>query len=191
MLDARHSIRSHTCGNLGADDIGATVTLAGWVRRRRDHGGLIFVDLRDRSGVVQCTFDPEATEAFATAERLRPEWVVEVRGLVERRPAGTENPEMATGEVEVAVSSVNVLNSALTPAFEIEDGIETDETTRMRYRYLDIRRPEMLKALVLRDTVRPSDSAVLSKIAGSSRWRHLSSPSPLPRVPATSSSRAG
>ncbi len=151
MLDARHSIRSHTCGSLTADDVGAEVTLAGWVHRRRDHGGLIFMDLRDRSGLVQCTFAPEAADAFATAERLRPEWVVEVRGTVARRPEGTVNPEMATGEVDVAISSVTVLNTALTPAFEIEDGIETDETTRMRYRYLDIRRPEMLSALVLRD----------------------------------------
>ncbi len=151
MLDARHSIRSHTCGSLTAADVGTEVTLAGWVHRRRDHGGLIFVDLRDRSGLVQCTFAPGAADAFATAERLRPEWVAEVCGTVARRPEGTVNPDMATGEVDVAISSVTVLNTALTPAFEIEDGIETDETTRMRYRYLDIRRPEMLSALVLRD----------------------------------------
>ena len=153
MLDARHSIRTHTCGALGAPDIGANVTLAGWVHRRRDHGGLIFVDLRDRSGIVQCTFGPEVAEAFATAERLRPEWVVELVGEVRRRPEGTENPEMVTGEVEVEVSSVTVLNNAETPPFEVEDGIDTDETTRLRYRYIDIRRPEMLGALLLRDRV--------------------------------------
>ncbi len=161
MLDARHSIRSHTGGTLSSADIGAEVTLAGWVHRRRDHGGLIFVDLRDRSGLVQCTFAPEAAEAFATAERLRPEWVVEVRGIVARRPEGTENPDMATGEVDVVVSAVTVLNTALTPPFEIEDGIETDETTRMRYRYLDIRRPEMLESLVLRDRVTQGFRAAL------------------------------
>jgi len=153
MLDARHSIRTHTSGSLGAADAGTAVTLAGWVHRRRDHGGLIFVDLRDRSGIVQCTFDPEVADAFATAERLRPEWVVELTGEVRLRPEGTENPEMATGKVEVAVSGVTVLNTAETPPFEVEDGIETDETTRMRYRYIDIRRPEMLSGLLLRDRV--------------------------------------
>ncbi|MFU8891511.1 MAG: aspartate--tRNA ligase [Anaerosomatales bacterium] len=156
MLDARHSIRTHTCGSLGAPDAGVAVTLAGWVHRRRDHGGLIFVDLRDRSGIVQCTFNPEVAEAFATAERLRPEWVVELAGEVRARPEGTENPDMPTGAVEVVVSSVNVLNTALTPPFEVEDGIETDETTRMRYRYIDIRRPEMLGALLMRDRVTQS-----------------------------------
>jgi len=153
MLDARHSLRTHTCGSLTAADSGSDVTLAGWVHRRRDHGGLIFVDLRDRSGIVQCTFAPEAAEAFATAERLRSEWVVQLTGSVRRRPEGTENPEMATGSIEVAVETVTVLNTAETPPFEVEDGIETDETTRMRYRYVDIRRPEMLAGLLLRDRV--------------------------------------
>jgi aspartyl-tRNA synthetase len=156
MLDARHSIRTHTCGALTADDVGAEVVLAGWVHRRRDHGGLIFVDLRDRSGIVQCTFNPEIAEAFSTAERLRPEWVVELAGAVRRRPEGTENPDMATGAVEIVVASVTVLNTAETPPFEVEDGIDTDETTRMRYRYIDIRRPEMLGALLLRDRVTQS-----------------------------------
>ncbi len=153
MLDAGHSIRTRTCGSLAVDDVGSHVTLAGWVDSRRDHGGLIFVDLRDRSGIVQCTFDPAAAEAFETAERLRPEWVVELRGEVCRRPDGTENPEMATGQVEVEISLANVLNTAETPPFEVEDGIDTDETTRMRYRYIDIRRPEMLAALVMRDRI--------------------------------------
>jgi len=152
-VDARHSIRTHTCGSLTVDDVGTEVTLAGWVHRRRDHGGLIFVDLRDRSGIVQCTFDPETVAAFETAERLRPEWVVEFRGSVGRRPEGTENLGMATGQVEVAVFSASVLNTAETPPFEVEDGIDTDETTRMRYRHIDIRRPEMLAALLLRDGI--------------------------------------
>ncbi len=153
MLDARHSIRTHTCGSLTPADSRRAVTLAGWVHRRRDHGGLIFVDLRDRSGIVQCTFAPEAAEAFATAERLRPEWVVQLGGSVRTRPEGTENPDMVTGAIEVAVETVTVLNTAETPPFEVEDGIETDETTRMRYRYVDIRRPEMLAGLLLRDRV--------------------------------------
>lgn len=154
MFDARYSIRSQVAGALGAADIGETVTLAGWVAKRRDHGGLIFVDLRDRSGIVQCTFDPDASgEAFITAERVRPEWVVKLTGTVRRRPEGTENPNMPTGEIEVIISGAEVLNSSETPPFEIEAGIDTDEVTRMRYRYLDIRRPEVFAALALRDRV--------------------------------------
>ena len=154
MFDARYSIRSHTAGTLRSDDIGAEVTVAGWVAKRRDHGGLIFVDLRDRSGIVQCVFDPDtAGPAFITAEQMRPEWVVKLTGTVRRRPEGTENPNMATGEIEVVIVQAEVLNTSETPPFEIEPGIETDEVTRMRYRYLDIRRPEVFGALALRDRV--------------------------------------
>ncbi|MDP2299823.1 MAG: aspartate--tRNA ligase, partial [Actinomycetota bacterium] len=154
MFDARYSIRSHTSGALSAAEVGTHVTLAGWVAKRRDHGGLIFVDLRDRSGVVQCTFDPDTSgEAFVTAERVRPEWVVRLSGTVRRRPEGTENPNMPTGEIEIIVDAAEVLNSSETPPFEIEPGIDTDEVTRMRYRYLDIRRPEVFAALALRDRV--------------------------------------
>ncbi|MBF4510664.1 MAG: aspartate--tRNA ligase [Aeromicrobium sp.] len=154
MFDARYSIRSHTAGTLRSDDIGAEVTVAGWVAKRRDHGGLIFVDLRDRSGIVQCVFDPDtAGPAFMTAERMRPEWVVKLTGTVRRRPEGTENPNMATGEIEVVIVQAEVLNTSETPPFEIEPGIDTDEVTRMRYRYLDIRRPEVFAALALRDRV--------------------------------------
>ena len=154
MFDARYSIRSHTSGTLRATDTGAEVTLAGWVAKRRDHGGLIFIDLRDRSGIVQCVFDPDTSgPAFMTAERVRPEWVVTLTGTVRLRPEGTENTHMATGAVEVVVTSAEVLNSSDTPPFEIEAGIETDEITRMRYRYLDIRRPEVFSALALRDRV--------------------------------------
>lgn len=154
MLDARYSIRTHTAGSLGASQIGETVIVAGWVGKRRDHGGLIFVDLRDRSGIVQCTFDPDASgEAFMTAERVRPEWVVKITGIVRKRPDGTENPNMSTGDIEIAVTGAEVLNSSETPPFEVEAGIETDEVTRMRYRYIDIRRPEVLFALHLRDRV--------------------------------------
>ncbi|GAB4288534.1 MAG: aspartate--tRNA ligase [Coriobacteriia bacterium] len=152
MFDERYSIRSHTCGALGLTLVGQPVTLAGWVHRRRDHGGLVFIDLRDRSGLVQCVFDPEvAGEAFVLAEQVRPEWVVKVEGVVRARPEGTVNPDLATGEVEVAVASATVLNTAETPPFEIDAGIETDEITRLRYRYIDLRRPEVLEALILRD----------------------------------------
>lgn len=154
MLDARYSMRSHLAGSLTADNVGDDVRLAGWVGKRRDHGGLIFIDMRDRTGIVQCTFDPEASgAAFALAEQVRPEWVVMLTGTVRRRPAGTENPNMPTGEIEVVITAAEVLNRSETPPFEIEAGIETDELTRLKWRYLDIRRPEMLAALMLRDRV--------------------------------------
>ncbi|MCL4079177.1 aspartate--tRNA ligase [Coriobacteriia bacterium Es71-Z0120] len=154
MFDARYSIRTHVAGALRAADAGTTVTLAGWVHRRRDHGGLIFVDLRDRSGLVQCVFDPEDSKAaFALAESMRPEWVVKLTGDVRRRPAGTENPALATGEVEVLVTEAEVLNRAETPPFEVESAVATDETLRLKYRYIDMRRPEVLDALVLRDRI--------------------------------------
>jgi aspartyl-tRNA synthetase len=153
-FDARYSTRTHTCGALRPEHIGAGVTIAGWVHRRRDHGGLVFIDVRDRSGLVQCVFDPEvAGAAFATAERVRPEWVVSLTGEVRPRPAGTVNANMPTGEVEIVVTAATVLNEAVTPPFEIEAGIETDEVLRLKYRYVDIRRPEVLAALQLRDRV--------------------------------------
>ena len=154
MLDARYSMRSHVCGSLSAHNVGEEVTLAGWVGKRRDHGGLIFIDVRDRSGIVQCTFDPDASgAAFVTAEQVRPEWVLKLVGTVRRRPEGTVNPNMPTGEVEVVITAATVLNRSETPPFEIEAGIDTDELTRLKWRYLDIRRPEVLAALALRDRV--------------------------------------
>jgi aspartyl-tRNA synthetase len=154
MLDARYSIRTHVAGELRASHTGEHVTVAGWVHRRRDHGGLIFVDVRDRSGLVQCVFDPEVSgAAFVTAEKVRPEWVVKITGTVRHRPEGTVNPNLATGEVEIVVAEAEVLAESVTPPFEIEAGIDTDELTRMRYRYVDIRRPEVLAALQLRDKI--------------------------------------
>jgi len=154
MLDARYSMRSHTAGQLDASAVGEQVKLAGWVGKRRDHGGLIFLDLRDRSGIVQCVFDPDASgAAFVTAEQVRPEWVVLLEGTVRKRPEGTENPNMPTGQIEVVITTATVLNRAETPPFEIEAGIDTDELTRMKWRYLDIRRPEVFAALQLRDRV--------------------------------------
>lgn len=154
MLDGRYSLRSHTCGAITADMVGEEVRLAGWVGKRRDHGGLIFLDLRDRTGIVQCVFDPDASgAAFVTAETVRPEWVVLLDGHVRHRPEGTVNPNMPTGEIEVVITAAKVLNRSETPPFEIEAGIETDELTRLKWRYLDIRRPEVLAALTLRDKV--------------------------------------
>jgi aspartyl-tRNA synthetase len=147
-------MRTHTAGQLSADSVGGSVTIAGWVKSRRDHGGLVFLDLRDRSGLVQCTFDPnDSGAAFAIAEKVRPEWVVLLSGTVRMRPEGTKNPNLATGAVEVLVTAATVLNASETPPFEIEAGIETDELTRLRWRYLDIRRPEVASALFLRDRV--------------------------------------
>lgn len=147
------SLSTHTCGQLRASDIGSDVTLCGWVWRRRDHGGLIFVDLRDRDGVTQLTFDPDNSggEAFHAAEAVRPEWPIMVTGTVRERPEDTANPNLPTGEVEVLVHEVVVLNTSKTPPFQIEDGIDTAEDTRLRYRYLDLRRPEMQRNLKLRN----------------------------------------
>ncbi|MCH3967111.1 MAG: aspartate--tRNA ligase [Atopobiaceae bacterium] len=148
----KHSMHTHDCGELRAGNIGETVTLTGWVWRRRDHGGLIFVDLRDRAGVTQCTFDPEHSggTAFHTAETIRPEWPVLVTGTVRERPEDTANTKLPTGEVEVLVSHIDVLNTSKTPPFQIEDGIDTAEDVRLRYRYLDIRRPELMHNMQLR-----------------------------------------
>jgi aspartyl-tRNA synthetase len=147
------TMHTHTDGELRREDIGQTVTLTGWVWRRRDHGGLIFVDLRDRAGLTQLTFDPEHSggTAFHAAETIRPEWPIKVTGLVRERPEDTANPKLPTGEVEVLVSEIEVLNTSHTPPFQIEDGIDTAEDTRLRYRYLDIRRPELMHNLRLRN----------------------------------------
>ena len=147
-----HSMHTHTAGELRREDIGKQVTLTGWVWRRRDHGGLIFVDLRDRSGMTQCTFDPEHSggTAFHAAETIRTEWPICVHGVVRGRDEETVNAKLPTGEVEVRVDSIEILNRSKTPPFQIEDGIDTAEDTRLRYRYLDIRRPEMMANLKLR-----------------------------------------
>ena len=128
--------------------------MAGWVARRRDHGGVIFLDLRDRSGVVQLVFNPEhSNQAYRVAEQLRSEWVIQVSGTVEMRPAGSENPNMNTGAIEVVADDIQVLNSSLTPPFYITDDVEADESLRLRYRYLDLRRPKMQRNLRLRHQV--------------------------------------
>ena len=149
---ALHSMHTHACGELRAENIGQTVTLTGWVRARRDFGGLIFIDLRDREGLTQIFFDPDlcAPEVFAAAETVRPEWPILVEGEVRHRIEGQTNPNLATGEVEVLCTRVEVLNTSKTPPFQIEDHIETSEDLRLRYRYLDIRRPKMMANLKLR-----------------------------------------
>ena len=147
-----HSMHTRTCGELRRENVGEEVTLTGWVSRRRDHGGLIFCDLRDREGITQLTFDPEHSDgdAFKIAETMRPEWPVKIHGVVRARGEETTNAKLATGEIEVLTDHAEVLNTSVTPPFQIEDGIETSEDTRLRYRYLDLRRPEMMANLKLR-----------------------------------------
>ena len=146
--------RSKYCGEVAVDDIGSRLILQGWVQRVRDHGGLIFIDLRDRVGVVQCVCDPHAApDVFKLAETVRGEFVLEIEGQVSKRPEGTENPNLATGHVEVQAGRIEILNTSNTPPFPIEDGIATDEMVRLKYRYLDLRRPEMQHKLFLRSKV--------------------------------------
>jgi len=143
--------RTHSCCELGAKDIGNEVILMGWVLRRRDHGGVIFVDLRDREGLTQVVFNPEVDKAMhAKAHSIRNEYVLAVRGKVDPRPEGMVNPNLHTGEIEVLVSELKILNPAHTPPFLVEDNIEVSENVRLKYRHLDLRRPQMQHNLVLR-----------------------------------------
>ena len=136
--------RSIFCGTLRKSDVGNTVVLNGWVQKRRDLGGVIFVDLRDRTGIVQVVFNPEINEkAHAIGDKVRTEYVLAIKGKVVERDAETVNPNMLTGEIEIQVDEIEIINSAKTPPFFIEDGIDVDEQVRLKYRYLDLRRPEM------------------------------------------------
>ena len=147
-------LKSTGCGSLRTEDAGQTVKLAGWVHRRRDHGSLIFIDIRDRDGLMQVVFNPEnAPAAHNIAERFRNEWVIQVVGEVALRPEGTENPGLATGEIEVVATEASVLNESLTPPFYINEESEVDELLRMQYRYLDLRRARMRDMLILRHRV--------------------------------------
>ncbi|HUV04454.1 MAG TPA: aspartate--tRNA ligase [Armatimonadota bacterium] len=146
--------RTHKCGELSTADMGAEVRLNGWVQRRRDHGGLIFIDLRDRWGIVQAVVDPRtAPAAHGAAETVRSEYVLSIQGKVRRRPEGTENPKLKTGEIEVAADHIYILNPSKTPPFPISDEAEVDELVRLKYRYLDLRRPAMQERLILRHKV--------------------------------------
>ncbi|MCM8770385.1 MAG: aspartate--tRNA ligase [Candidatus Omnitrophica bacterium] len=142
---------THTCGELKAKDIGKEVTLCGWVQARRDHGKLIFIDIRDRYGITQVVFIPKsATAAYKKAQDLRNEFVILVKGVVNRRPKGTENPKLSTGEIEVEARELEILNPAKTPPFEIDDNIEVGEESRLKYRYLDLRRKRVFENFILR-----------------------------------------
>ncbi len=143
-------MRSHYCGETNESLIGEDVALCGWVHRRRDHGGVIFLDLRDREGIAQIVFDPVAPESFAIAEQIRNEFVIRVRGRVRPRPAGTENPAMATGKIEVLGGELEILSRAETPPIPVDEYVEAGEDIRLRHRYIDLRRPEMTRRLRLR-----------------------------------------
>ena len=145
-------MRTQYCGQVTAQHIDQTVTVCGWVHRRRDHGGVIFIDLRDREGLVQVVYDPDKPEVFATAERVRNEFVLQVTGLVRHRPEGTVNPNLTTGEIEILGTSLVILNRAQTPPYMLDDDTVSEEN-RLKYRYFDLRRPEMLARLKLRSEV--------------------------------------
>lgn len=146
-------MRSHYCGSLTAAEIDQTVTLCGWVDRRRDHGGVIFLDLRDRAGIVQVVFDPDTEEHFVRADRVRSEYVLRVTGRVRSRSSATINASMATGEIEVLGKQLEILNSAETPPFQLDEHTTVGEEVRLRFRYMDLRRPEMQSRLVMRSRI--------------------------------------
>ena len=149
--------RTHTCGELFLENSGENARLSGWVSKRRDHGGVIFIDLRDRYGTTQIVFDPSHNkEVHSKAENLGREWVLTVEGKVRERPEGMANKEISTGEIEILADKLEVVNRSEVPPIEIEDSIEANEDTRMRYRYLDLRRPKIQKYFLKRH-----DAAVL------------------------------
>ncbi|MFW6011908.1 MAG: aspartate--tRNA ligase [Desulfosalsimonas sp.] len=156
--------RTHHCNALGIADEGSEVVLMGWVQRRRDHGGVIFIDLRDRQGITQVVFNPERNSAVhEKAHAIRNEYVIAARGVVERRPEGMTNPELATGEIEVMVSELKILNRAQTPPFMIEDDIEVNENTRLQHRHIDLRRPSLQRNLMMRNTAAMAARRYLDK----------------------------
>ncbi|MCP5160297.1 MAG: aspartate--tRNA ligase [Hahellaceae bacterium] len=146
-------MRSHYCGAINESNVDQEVTLCGWVHRRRDHGGVIFLDLRDRDGLAQIVVDPDTPESFSAAERVRSEYVVKITGRVRRRPAGTENKDLATGMIEVLCKQLEILNAAATPPFPLDEYVDVGEDIRLKYRFMDLRRPEMLNKLRFRSKV--------------------------------------
>ncbi|MEE4292163.1 MAG: aspartate--tRNA ligase, partial [Cycloclasticus sp.] len=146
-------MRSHYCGDINESHLGQEVEICGWVHRRRDHGGVIFIDLRDREGIVQVVFDPDRAESFAIAESVRGEYVLKLKGRVRPRPEGTVNEKMKTGKIELLGLDLEVLNRSETTPIQVDGDIEVNEETRLRYRYIDLRRPEMLEKIRLRRDV--------------------------------------
>ena len=155
--------RSHSCNDLGPELVGQEVTLMGWVLRRRDHGGVIFIDLRDRRGITQVVFSPEVNEpVHAKAHRLRSEWVIAVRGRVSRRPATMENPNLATGAIEILADELRLLNASQTPPFPLDEEMEVSENLRLKYRYLDLLPGSEIAFIVRSASVFAGDVVVIS-----------------------------
>ena len=146
-------MRSHYCGDVNETLAGEIVTVAGWMHRRRDHGGVIFIDLRDREGLVQVVCNPEDAESFAAAERVRSEYVLQIEGVVRRRPEGSDNEELKSGKIEIVATKLVILNSSETPPFPLNEQAEVSEDVRLRHRYIDLRRPEMLQKLRFRSQI--------------------------------------
>ncbi|MGZ8227325.1 MAG: aspartate--tRNA ligase [Methylococcaceae bacterium] len=146
-------MRTHKCGELNTQQLGETVSICGWVHRRRDHGGVIFIDLRDRAGLVQVVVDPDVADTFAIAEHVRSEYVLKITGIVRHRPEGTTNANMHSGEIEILAKNIEVLNESETPPFPIESDIEVNEELRLRYRYIDLRRSAMQEKMKVRRDV--------------------------------------
>jgi aspartyl-tRNA synthetase len=146
-------MRSHYCGSVNEELNEQKVTLCGWVHRRRDHGGVIFLDLRDREGIAQIVVDPDTPDSFALAERVRSEYVVQLTGKVRLRPEGTVNPDMKTGRIEILAKQLTILNAAATPPFPLDEYVDVGEDIRLKYRFMDLRRPEMLNKLMFRSKV--------------------------------------
>jgi aspartyl-tRNA synthetase len=146
-------MRSHYCGQLNETLVDQSVTVCGWVHRRRDHGGVIFLDMRDRDGIAQFVVDPDTAEAFANADRARSEYVLRITGRVRLRPEGTQNPNMPTGMIEVLAKEVEVLNTAITPPFQLDEHGKVGEEVRLKHRYIDLRRPDMIEKLRLRSSI--------------------------------------
>ena len=146
-------MRTHKCGELNTQQLGETVSICGWVHRRRDHGGVIFIDLRDRAGLVQVVVDPDVADTFATAEHVRSEYVLRITGIVRDRPAGTVNANMHSGAIEILAKAIEVLNESETPPFPIESDIEVNEELRLKYRYIDLRRVAMQEKMKVRRDV--------------------------------------
>jgi len=160
-------MRSHYCGELQGSHVGEQVELCGWVHRRRDHGGVIFLDIRDRTGIVQVVYDPDTEDSFAIADRVRNEFVLRMSGRVRPRPEGTVNPDMATGEVEVLGATLEILNASTTPPFQLDEHSDAGEDIRLKYRYLDLRRPEIQQRLQMRAQV---TSAVRRYLENQGYW---------------------
>ncbi|SHL92856.1 aspartate--tRNA ligase [Vreelandella subglaciescola] len=156
-------MRSHYCGQLNETLVDQTVTVCGWVHRRRDHGGVIFLDMRDRDGIAQFVVDPDTVDAFANADRARGEYVLRITGNVRLRPDGTQNPDMPTGMIEVLAKDVEVLNTAATPPFQLDDHGKVGEEVRLKHRYVDLRRPDMIQKLRLRSRISHNVRAFLEQ----------------------------